>query len=105
MLEQTALCGKCLSQIASQMWCWVSAGLLESLGRTFGVQGHADEGLVLVGEPAARVGQQADPVRLHAVGDPHLAPVDDVVPALLLRSGLDAWTKGRRERHDGIIPT
>ena len=39
--------------------------------------------------PVTRVDEQAQPVGLHGVGDPHLAAVDDVVVAVLARGGLD----------------
>ena len=42
----------------------------------------------------AGVGQQADPVGLGAVGDPHLAAVDDVVVAVGARIGLDRGDVG-----------
>ena len=42
----------------------------------------------------AGVGEQADPVGLRAVGDPHLAAVDDVVVAVGARVGLDRGDVG-----------
>ena len=46
----------------------------------------------------AGIGEQADPVGLHAVGDPHLAAIDDVVVAVGARIGLDRGDVGARAR-------
>jgi hypothetical protein len=54
-----------------------------------GLHRHADQRLVAVLRPVAGVGEQADPVGLDAVGDPHLAAVDDVIVAIGARMGFD----------------
>ena len=67
----------------------VHADLVDLLPRDAGrVHRHHDQALVLVRRAVAGVGQQAAPVGLHAVGDPHLAAVDDVVAAIAARRGL-----------------
>ena len=53
---------------------------------------QTDQRLVLVDWPSPRIGQQAHPVGLRAVGRPHLAAVDHIVAA-------DA-ARGRLERRD-----
>ena len=50
---------------------------------------HDDQRLVAMGLAIAGVGQKADPVGLGAVGDPHLAAVDDIVVAVGACGGLD----------------
>jgi hypothetical protein len=50
--------------------------------------------LFLCAAPFRGVGQQAAPVGLHAVGDPHLRAVDDVVVAVLLGAGLEGCHVG-----------
>ena len=50
--------------------------------------------LFLCAGPSRGVGEQAHPVGLGAVGDPHLAAVDDVVVAVLARRGLDRGDVG-----------
>src|SRR5699024_4368472 len=46
------------------------------------VQRHHDHGFVLVPAVAAGHAQQADPVALGAVGNPHFLAVDDIVVAV-----------------------
>jgi hypothetical protein len=58
------------------------------LGDPGQVHRHDDQALVLVHRAVAGIGEQAAPVGLQAVGDPHLAAVDDVVAAVLARGGL-----------------
>ena len=53
------------------------------------VHGHNDEAFVFVCGPFAGVGQQAHPIGLQAVGDPHLAAVDDVVATVFACCGFD----------------
>ena len=52
-------------------------------------QRHDDERLVLVAGAVAGVGEQADPVGLQGIGDPHLRAVDDVVITIFARTGLE----------------
>ena len=54
-----------------------------------GVHRHEDQRLVLVNLPLAGVGEQAAPVGLHAVGDPHFRAVYDVIVAIDFRPRLD----------------
>ena len=54
-----------------------------------GLYRHADQRFVAMFGAVAGVGEQADPVGLNAVGDPHLAAVDDVVVAIGAGAGLD----------------
>jgi hypothetical protein len=46
----------------------------------------------------AGIGEQTDPVGLHAVGDPHLAAVDNVIVAIRARAGLDRGDVGAGAR-------
>ncbi len=67
----------------------VHADLVDLLARDAGrVHRHHDQALVLVRRAVAGVGQQAAPVGLHAVGDPHLGAVDHVVVTVAARAGL-----------------
>ena len=59
---------------------------------------HADQRLVAMHLAVAGVGEQADPVGLHAVGDPHLAAIDDVIVAVGARIGLDRGDIGAGAR-------
>ena len=54
-----------------------------------GLHRHADQRLVAVLRRIAGIGKQADPVGLYAVGDPHLAAIDDIIVAVGARVGLD----------------
>ena len=62
---------------------------------------HADQRLVAMLGAVAGIGEQADPVGLDAIGDPHLAAIDDVVVAVGARVGLDRGDigAGARFRH------
>ena len=62
------------------------------------VHRHHDQALVLVRRAFGGVGEQAHPVGLQAVGDPHLGAVDDVVAAVLPRRRLDAGDVGAGAR-------
>ncbi|MNV48735.1 hypothetical protein D3C71_1406570 [compost metagenome] len=52
-------------------------------------QRHDDERLVAMRGAVRRIGQQAHPVGLGGVGDPHLGTVDHIVPAVLAGAGLE----------------
>ena len=66
-----------------------SLSSLRAISTPFRLHRQADQRLVAMNRALARVGEQAHPVRLRAVGGPHLAAVDDVVAAVLPRGGLD----------------
>ncbi len=55
----------------------------------FGLHRQADQRLVAMGGSFGGIGQQAHPVRLRAVGGPHLAAIDHVVAAVGARRGAD----------------
>src|SRR5262249_24713925 len=69
---------------------------------------HDDERLVHVDRAFAGVAEQAEPVRLRRVGDPHLRAVDDVVAAVLARGRLERGDVGAaadladRDRRDHV---
>ena len=50
---------------------------------------HADQRLVAMFGPVAGIGEQAHPIGLSAVRDPHLAAIDHVIVAVRSRGGLD----------------
>jgi hypothetical protein len=62
------------------------------------VHRHHDQRLVLVRRAFRGVGQQAAPVGLHAVGDPHFAAIDHIVAAVLARRGLQRGDVGAAAR-------
>ena len=63
-------------------------------GDAFRFHRQADQRLVAMRRAVAGVGEQAHPIGLRAVGDPHLAAVDDVVVAVGARIGLDRGDVG-----------
>jgi hypothetical protein len=62
------------------------------------LHGNADQRLVAMDLIVAGIGEQADPVGLDAVGDPHLAAIDDVIVAVGTRLGLDRGDVRSRAR-------
>ncbi len=60
--------------------------LLVDSGR---IHRHHDQRLVLMNPPVAGIGQQATPIGLKPVGDPHLGPVDHEIIAIPPRCGAD----------------
>ena len=57
---------------------------------------HDDQRLVPVRLAVRRIGEQAHPVRLHAIGDPHFRTGDDVIVAVAHRAGADRGDVGAR---------
>ena len=53
------------------------------------VHAHDDQGLVFVRGAIRGIGQQTAPVGLHAIGDPHLGAIDEVVVSVLGSRGLE----------------
>src|SRR5699024_4301555 len=62
------------------------------------IQRHHDHGLVLVPAVAAGHAQQAGPIALGAVGDPHFLAVDDVIIAVAFRRRGDVGDIGTGAR-------
>ena len=55
---------------------------------------HADQRFVAMFGTVAGIGEQAHPIGLSAIGDPHLAAIDDVIVAVRSRVGFDLGDVG-----------
>ena len=67
------------------------------------IHGQADEWFIAVRRPVAGVSQQTHPVRLRAIGGPHLPPVDHVLVPLPHSFGHDTCGKERTKRVAGRV--